>query len=265
MSTAQGPVAQNNPPPDFNALPMGERYCASLAAQAEGAGGEAKSARTRARIKLAAFGLLKEGSDLSQFTIASVTRAAGVATGTFYLHFTSTRELLIEIVSEFIELDITPVLPRRTDAGPLFVRMCEKFREAVRSFRDLRHFYAAVFELKRRDDEVNRVWMAITIRWGRELAQIATRHAAVQFSPACMEMLGQSASGAADDLLGLIYIDEVFGAEFAENPENDRHVAELLALIRHRVLFGRDPDPALLSDWVRAEGHLAVAPQTEPT
>lgn len=241
---------------DWREKPLGERYRSFLSLQADGAQGEPKRDRTRARIKLAAFDALNSHGDLSQLTVTAVTRAARVAAGTFYLHFSTIRELLLELATEFVEIDIKPVLPRAADSTSLFERMREMFVEAVRSYRILRRFYGALAELRRSDDAVNRAWLAISMRWGRDLAETARRHATEKYSAACMEVLGQSASGATDDLLQRIYIDEVFGASFAENPDNDDYVAELLALIRHRILFGCDPDPELVSEWCRVNGRI---------
>lgn len=245
------------PPTGWQTRPFGDRYAAQLAERAEGLGGEPKRERTRARLKLAAFQILNAAQgDLTQLTVAAVTRAAGVATGTFYVHFTATRELLAELVAEFVEVDIQPNLPAETGTASVFERTREMFVDAVRSFRTLRGFFAAIIELRRSDDEVNRIWLAITLRWGSALAEIARRHDPGFYSATCMEMLGQAASGAADELLKSIYIDEIFGPDFAQDPGNDLYVAELLALIRHRILFGRDPDPAQVSDWCRAEGRM---------
>lgn len=252
------PQTQALPPqPGWQTRPFGERYAALLAERAEGLGGEPKRERTRARLKLAAFETLIRGQgDLTQLTVAAITRAAGVATGTFYVHFTAMRELLAELIGEFVETDIQPNLPAGSGAAPLFIRTRDMFVQAVRTFRTLRGVFAAVIELRRSDDEVNRIWLAITLRWGAALAGIARGHDPGRYSATCMEVLGLAASGAADDLLKSIYIDEIFGPEFALDPGNDLYVAELLALIRHRILFGRDPDPDQVSDWCRAEGRM---------
>ncbi len=46
-----------------------------------------------------------------------------------------------------------------------------------------------------------------------------------------------------------IYVDEIFGAAFPDDPRNDEHVAQSSAFFftRHRMLFGSDPDPKLLT------------------
>lgn len=254
------------PVADWQNRPFGERYDAFLTEVAEGTNGEAKRVRTRARLKLAAFRLLNDTrGDLTQLTVIGLTQAAGVATGTFYVHFTTMRDLLIEIVSEFVEVDIQPYLPAEIGPGSVFLRTRDLFVKAVYSFRTLRGVFAALMELRRSDDEVNRIWLTITLRWGSDLAGIARRHDPGIYSSTCMDVLGLAASGATDDLLQGIYINEIFGADFAADPANDVYVAELLALIRYRILFGRDPDPTEVSDWCRAEGRMVpLIPPAKP-
>lgn len=252
------PIEASAPASDgWQSRPFGERYAALLTETAEGQNGEAKRLRTRARIKLAAFQLLNDTrGNLTQLTVTGLTQAAGVATGTFYVHFTTMREVLVEIVGEFVEVDIQTYLPVETGPGSVFLRTRDLFVNAVYSFRRLRGFFAALMELRRSDDEVNRIWLAITLRWGSDLAGIARRHDPGIYSSTCMEVLGLAASGATDDLLQDIYINEIFGADFAMDQANDVYVAELLALIRYRILFGRDPDAAEVSEWCRAEGRM---------
>lgn len=66
------------------------------------AGKGRKSERTRARLKAAACGLL-EAAPLSQMKVAEICSSAGVAHGTFYVHFRDIRHLVAETLTGFAD------------------------------------------------------------------------------------------------------------------------------------------------------------------
>jgi AcrR family transcriptional regulator len=61
-------------------------------------------------------------------TVDDVTRAAGVAKGTFYLHFQEKREIYVEVISGFLHLvqDIGRQVGERATAGPDFLTRAEE-------------------------------------------------------------------------------------------------------------------------------------------
>ena len=226
-------------------LPLGDRYVATLNAQIHGTAGEGKSARTRAKLKLAAVKCLSE-KDLANLTIASVTGKAKVASGTFYLHFDSIRDLALEVFSEYAAVDVAPAIPEGDDFVDLFSHMKATFLEIVGAFRRRRKFLRSLFQMKRQDSEANEAWLQLTSQWADVLSTIAKAHASHPVPAAFDRFIGHATSAFADEIMTRIFVDEIFGADFPENPDNDEHVAELLAFTRHRMLFGVDPDPRLL-------------------
>lgn len=224
---------------------LGDRYVANLNAQIRGANGEVKSARTRAKLKRAAVDCLTE-NDWSSLTIAAVTGKAQVAAGTFYLHFASIRELTIEVFSEFAAVDIAPAIPDGDEFGDLFSRMKSTFVEIVGAFRRRRKLFRSLFQMRRQDAEANEVWLRLTAQWAEALSGIAMTHMKGPVPEAFDRFIGHASSAFADEIMTRIYIDEIFGSAFPQDPSSDEYVAELLAFTRHRMLFGIDPDPALL-------------------
>lgn len=225
--------------------PLGDRYVTGLRQQAEGLNGETKSAKTKAKIKLAAIHCLSNG-DLASLTIASVTTAAGVASGTFYLHFDGIRGLVLEVFSEFAAKDIAPAIPHGEAFSDLFTQMKATFIELVASFRRWRFFFRSFSQLRMQDAEVNAIWLRLTSQWVEDLATSARRHAPSPLGGTYRYFLGHASSAYVDEILVRIYCDEIFGPDFVD-PVNDECVAELLAFTRHRMLFGVDPDPGLLA------------------
>src|SRR5690606_28610112 len=81
------------------------RYRARLQAEAQGRNGEGKRARTRARLKLATLNLLAR-IGYRGITTTGIAKEAGVAVGTFYTHFADRRDVLLEVMSEFLEGEV---------------------------------------------------------------------------------------------------------------------------------------------------------------
>lgn len=231
--------------PPATSIALGDRYVAELNAQIKGSNGEGKSARTRAKLKRAAVDCLTE-SDLPNLTISAVTGKAKVAAGTFYLHFAGIRELAIEVFSEFAAVDIAPAIPEGNEFDDLFSRMKTTFVEIVGAFRRRRKLFRSLFQMRRQDQEANDVWLRLTAQWADVLSEIAMKHTKRPVPVAFDQFVGHASSAFADEIMTRIYVDEIFGSAFPEDPQNDEHVAELLAFTRHRMLFGIDPDPALL-------------------
>lgn len=75
------------------------RFEAHLAAEARGA---RKRDRTRAELCIAACRFL-DGNPLSALTVVDVCKAAGVAHGTFYLHFSDRTALVADLLSGFVD------------------------------------------------------------------------------------------------------------------------------------------------------------------
>jgi AcrR family transcriptional regulator len=227
-------------------IPLGDRLATELKAAVNGERGLRRAARTRAALKLAALEILSE-DDLSSLTIAAVTGRAGVAVGTFYVHFNGTRDLALEVFSEFAAVDIAPAMPEGGTLPDLYTGMKATFVEIVRTFRRRRKLFRSLFQMKRQDDAANAVWLGLTASWADALSAIARKHDQGPMPQGFNSFVGHATTAFADEIMTRIYIDEIFGPEFPGDPSNDEVVAEWLAFARHRMLFGMDPDPKLLA------------------
>lgn len=255
MSPVKTAVAKNQPKDrPVRHLALGDRYLATLDAQIKGANGEGKSARTRARLKRAAFDCLSE-SDLSGLTISAVTGKAKVAAGTFYLHFGSIQDLALEVFSEFAAIDISPAI-LKGEFVDYFSQMKATFVEIVGAFRRRRKFFRSLFQMKRQNQEANEIWIRQTAQWAEMLSSVAMAHTRRPVPASFERFIGQATSAFADEIMTRIYVDEIFGSAFPDDPGNDELVAELMAFTRHRLLFGTDPDPALFDSHSQPSGFV---------
>ncbi|MGF7154272.1 TetR/AcrR family transcriptional regulator [Novosphingobium gossypii] len=221
---------------------MGDRYPALLDEQI--LSGQGRSARTRAKLLRAAFEMLAN-DDVSAITVAGVTKKAGIAVGTFYLHYPTTTDLMLEVFGGFAEHDIKPALPTSRMGSGLFSEMKAEFVEIVAAFRRRRKFFRAMFTFRRQEERANEMWLRYSARWAAELSAAAM--SAKPTPDGFPEFAGHAATAFADEIMTRIYIDDLFGAAFAEDEANDERVAELLAFSRQRLLYGVDPDPSLIT------------------
>jgi AcrR family transcriptional regulator len=234
---------------------MGDRYAALLDEQVEN--GSGRSARTNAKLRRAAFEILSS-DDIGALTISSVTKGAGIAVGTFYLHYQTTTELMLDVFAGFAEHDIKPALPSSRDGAGVFSEMKAEFVGVVGAFRRRRIFFRSMFAFRRQEERANALWMRLSSRWAADLSAAAM--SADRTPDGFPEFVGHAATAFADEILTRIYIDNLFGAEFADAEANDERVAELLAFSRQRLLFGVDPDPSLIT----IRGIAGLRPQIGP-
>jgi AcrR family transcriptional regulator len=218
---------------------LGERYAALLKSQSAGLGGESKSARTRARLKLATVECLTRGG-LKELSILKITHQAKVASGTFYVHFKTIRSLSLEVFSEFIAVDLP--LARPTGKHPDgSVSMEETFLQLVGLVRRRRLMFAALFQLKGDDPDVNAIWLNRSQLWAADLSSIAVGYDGARDSQGFNKFIGHAASALADEMMQRVYVDEIFGADFANDAGNDAEVARWMSSARHRLLLAADP------------------------
>ncbi|RQR44348.1 TetR/AcrR family transcriptional regulator [Burkholderia sp. Bp9140] len=234
---------------DYNEAPrLGDRYAAVLDLQISGDPVKGRSARTNAKLRRSVLDLLSS-EGLDALTIARITENAGVAVGTFYLHYENTTDLTLEVFKGYTEHDVRPALPLSPDSGDRTGEMVRDFLEIVASFRHRRKFLGAMFELRRREKRANEIWLNMSKVWAETLSTVADKKGTV--SPIFRDLVGHAASCFTDEFLTRIYIDEIFGEEYADDSKNDIEIAEFLALCRHRLLFGSDPTPSLPSQEKR--------------
>jgi AcrR family transcriptional regulator len=107
---------------------------------------KARKAATRRAVKEAALGCFAE-SGYAETSIAAITRAAGVAQGTFYVHFPSKDALLDELLDEFNQEFVARLAPiwietAATRLEELVTRSAEAFLEHWETRKDFVEIYA---------------------------------------------------------------------------------------------------------------------------
>lgn len=220
------------------------RYARRLSDRAAGSGGEIKRDRTRARLKLAAVRLMERVGHRG-LTITGVAQEAGLAAGTFYTHFPDLKALILEVLSEFLEEEVRPGTPLSDTEEP-FEAMRTAFEKLIPLTRANRGLFRAVFGLKDEDPDVLALWQRATEKWVDALAEGARRSCgAPEVDERYYRFLGHATSAMADEVLFRVLIERVEG--LTGIARTDFELAELLAVLRYRMLFGASPDPARLT------------------
>jgi len=221
-----------------------DAYARRLGAQARGAGGEAKRERTRARLKLATIRLMDRVGHRG-LTITGVAQEAGLAAGTFYTHFPDLKTLVLELLSEFLEEEVRPGTPLSDTLEP-FEAMRTAFAQIIPLTRANRGLFRAAFGLKDEDADVMALWQRATEKWVDALAEGARKSCgAPDVDERYYRFLGHASSAMADEVLFRVLIEEFEG--LTGLARTDAELAELLAVLRYRMLFAANPDPARLT------------------
>ena len=219
-------------------------YAASLRRATEKQDGVAKRSRTRAKLKLAAFTLMRREGILS-LKVTSVTKAAGLASGTFYTHFQFLDDLVLEVVGEFFDMEARPALPLGAGEEP-FEAMKNAFLYIVRLFRRNIMIFKSLEELRGREPLFRKVWTDFDDRWARQFASVMMERPGQQETdPKLAIMLGHAALAMVDEVLLRIFHDRY--DDLLAFGDDDETIAELLAVCRYRLLFAADPPPEKLS------------------
>jgi AcrR family transcriptional regulator len=112
-------------------------------------------------------------------TVDDITRAAGVAKGTFYLYFDEKREIYYEVIRTFMQLikDIgASIAATSSDPRDLFARAERAARELMQMFLDNRELVRLAYrESMGMDPELERMIAGFY----REIAQVAAHNIAV--------------------------------------------------------------------------------------
>lgn len=219
-------------------------YAAVLKRASQKQSGLVKRARTRAKLKLAAF-LLMRRSGIHNLKVTSVTKAAGLADGTFYTHFQSLDELVIEVVAEFFDLEARAALPIGPGEEP-FEAMKTAFLYIVRLFRKNIMIFKSLEELRGREPLFRKIWTDFDNRWARQFAAVMVeRPGQEETDPKLAIMLGHAALAMVDEVLLRIFFDRY--DDLLVLGDDDETIAELLAMFRYRLLFAADPPREKLS------------------
>lgn len=219
-------------------------YAERLSRAANKSNPDGRRARTRAKLKLAAFSLMREHG-IGAVQVTSVTKKGGMAAGTFYTHFDSLDAIVREVVEEFFDTEARPALPMKPADEP-FDAMKRGFLDIVRLFRRNILIFKSLAEFRGREPFLRRIWADYDNRWARQLADVvATGKKQAGASGELRIMLGHAALAMVDELLIRILFDRY--DDLLVLGDSDETIAEVLALFRYRLLFAGDPPRDKLS------------------
>jgi AcrR family transcriptional regulator len=232
---AENGLEGNEPRPD---------YAMSLEHLSARENGADKRTRTRARLKLATFRIMRKDG-IGDLKVTQVTHAAGVAAGTFYTHFENLDDLVREVVGEFFNMEANPALPLAPGADP-FDAMKNGFLGIVALFRQNIMIFRSLVELRGKEPLFRKIWTEFDNRWARQFAAIVTAQPGREGTdPRLAIMLGHAALAMVDEVLMRIFFDRY--EDLVAFGDDDETIAELLTVLRYRLLFAADPPAEKIS------------------
>jgi AcrR family transcriptional regulator len=213
-------------------------YAATLKDLSARENGADKRTRTSAKLKLATFSIMRR-QGIAGLKVTEVTAEAGVAAGTFYTHFESLDDLVREVIGEFFDLEAKPALPLAEGADP-FDAMKNGFLGIVALFRQNTLIFRSLVELRGKEPLFQQIWTDFDNRWARQFAAIVTAQPGRQeMHPKFAIILGHAALAMVDSVLLRTFFDGY--DDLLAFGDDDDTIAELLTVLRYRLLFAADP------------------------
>lgn len=209
--------------------------------------------RTREKLKEAALVVL-DRDGYHDMRITDVCSEAGVAAGTFYIHFDDKTELAIEVVKQGLREN-----ERYIFSGPFFEdhydaifdanrRYIETFKSAGKLNRVLAQLIDAVPEMRE-------FWEESSSRIAHSLAtSLAKRCPASEGHELDRLFVAHAAQGMADSLSLQYFAWQT--EDVVKSAQGIDALAEKISVLWHRLFYGCDPDPSKL---VHASGILSMS------
>lgn len=221
------------------------RYSAFLAERLAAAVDARKVERTRIKLEIAAAELLNEGT-YRDLTVTAITRRAGSAYGTFYRYYPSKREIALSVLQGLLGAIrlMRPPGARPTDP---FGRIFRATLNYVHVYRQNVGLFHCLLLVKHEDEAFAAIGRQSDEGLARRVLDSADRQGLILPFPdrerALLAVYG--AMSLIDELLRKIFgaSDPVI-ANFATDPIG---VAETIAILWYRSLYGRDVPPDLLA------------------
>lgn len=205
---------------------------------------EIRTARSgeRTKLKLMAHGAeLLERLSFRDLNIDDVARAAGLAKGTFYVHFSSKEEFLLEVARRFLAFETTMALwlPSRT----VFSRIRAMTEWYERGFALNAGVLRCIVQMSESNVAMRALWHARNQRMvDRQMEALAPDLPRVD--PVLLRLALRTAGGLIDQSLFERHGIQVGPGR--HEPDDPQLIYELHALLMYRATFACDPDPAEL-------------------
>jgi AcrR family transcriptional regulator len=209
--------------------------------------------RTRLKIKEALIGLLNE-QDYFDLTITDICQAAHVATGGFYFHYAKKTDLLEEVIREH-SADFWATLDAALHYQDPYSALFHASTALVRAYRDAPGLVRCFNQLAMTDRAYVDIWETAAASW---VSRLVEKLQASQTGGSEVDRTLLTNANAysllsfVDLLLFKIHIERDPGLVEAAGGLDE--VTENIAVLWHRALIGRSPDPARLAYAAQGKG-----------
>jgi TetR/AcrR family transcriptional repressor of nem operon len=217
-------------------------FATTLRQRQKDAGVRRKGERTRDRLKVAAVQVLEERGYLA-LRVSDICKRARVSTAVFYLYFKNKEEITLEVLTEFVHETGRLVGVSGTERT-LFESMCQanlQWASSVRAntglMRCLLQLSDQVPEFKKLNEKLNHEWFVHVTQ------RLVSRFPNVRVDKDALLLAVYALGGMMDDISRKILVDrdEHLQQVIWSIAPTDEALAEFLAVLWYRALFGSDP------------------------
>ena len=194
--------------------------------------------RTRNALKLAALDLLVRDG-FHDLKIADICRLAGVANGTFYIHFPDKAALAIEVTREKL-LENEHYIFGGPATDDLYDAIFDANRRMIATFVEAGPLNRVLVQLIDSQPEMRAFWQASLARISKRIARALALHAPESKPHNDMRFfVAQAAQGLVDSVMLQIFAWEDGGLiAYAQTPDL---LAEHLSILWFRLVYGQTP------------------------
>lgn len=199
-----------------------------------------KGERTKRRLMAAARQVLAD-KGYPTTRVEDITTEAGVAKGTFYLHFKDKNELLMSVMKEEFEEIEHEMLSSRSQDDPFLAILKPNIAYARKVF-EKTGLYRAFVQFINIHPEALAQWSDGTLEWLSRLESAMDRRLGRgRTDEATRVMVTYAMSWMVDGVfLSILNLDHPRLREVVSSPEQ---LAETLSVLWYRAVYGENPDP----------------------
>jgi AcrR family transcriptional regulator len=211
-----------------------------------------KAERTRASLKTAALKLMYR-TGFHDMKITDICEEAGIASGTFYIHFKDKTELALEVVKETLAENEDYIFSGPHIEDP-YDAIYDANRRYVETFIEAGPLNRVLAQLIDADADMRAYWDAYSNRVANRIASaIVKRSAKRGADKADAFLLSHAAQGMSDYIAMQMFAWQ--NEDLIRAGGNADALTEKLSVMYHRILYGCDPS---LSKLKHAKGLLKL-------
>ena len=207
---------------------------------------------TREKLKAAAVSLLESGG-YHDTPISTFCEQAGLAKGTFYLHFADKEDLVAHVLEEYADLQvkIMPSAAGSKDAYAALIVLNSWFAE---TFCENVGMHRSMMQLSETIPRITKIWSAFLTGLSARYVDEIRRWSNTTLDPDFATFVTYCLWGMLDQALYAIYAVKR-NPDFERLAKNRSHLVQSITLFQHRALFLENPSAAFDKS---IEGFLAL-------